>query len=87
VYPWIIRREEAYLLGRYPEEYASYCSHVPRFFPRLSQFTEPATWVVNPRLFRRTMIDVIWFVWLVALIEFVEALHESGLVSPWFALP
>jgi protein-S-isoprenylcysteine O-methyltransferase Ste14 len=87
VYPLIIRGEEAQLRQRYGAEFEAYCARVPRFLPRLSQYVEPASWTVNPRLFRRTMVDVVWFVWLVALIELVEALHEVGLVKAWFALP
>jgi len=43
--------------------------------------------VVNPGLFRRTMGDVLWFVWLVGIIELVEALHEYGFMKPVLRLP
>ena len=86
VYPLIIRREEAFLLGRFGAAFVDYCARVPRFLPRLSLYAEPPTWMVDTRLFRRTMIDVVWFVWLVALIELVEAIHEHGIVRPWIAL-
>ncbi len=33
------------------------------------------------------MFDVVWFAWLVALIELVEALHEHDIIKPWIALP
>jgi protein-S-isoprenylcysteine O-methyltransferase Ste14 len=87
VYPFIILREEAYLRARHGAEFEAYCARVPRFLPRPSGYSEPASWLVNTRLFRRTMTDVVWFVWLCALIELVEALHEYGVVEPWFTLP
>ena len=86
VYPWIIRREEAFLHERFGAAFADYCARVPRFVPRPSLYVEPAQWSVDTRRFRRTMVDVVWFVWLVALIEFVEEVHSHGLVQPWFTL-
>ena len=87
VYPVIIRREERFLSGHFGKKYDDYCARVPRFFPSPSKYAEPDAWVVDTRRFRRTMVDVVWFVWLVALIELVEALHELGVVAPWFRLP
>jgi hypothetical protein len=43
--------------------------------------------VVNPRLFRRAMGDALWFIWLVGIVELVEALHEYQLVTPLLRLP
>jgi protein-S-isoprenylcysteine O-methyltransferase Ste14 len=86
VYPIIIRREERFLRVKFGAAFADYCARVPRFVPRFSRYVEPPTWVVDTRLFRRTMLDVVWFVWLVALVEFVEAIHELGIIKPWIAL-
>ncbi len=87
VYPTIIRREEAFLHQKFGAAFADYCARVPRFVPSFSRYVEPPTWVVDTRLFRRTMFDVVWFVWLVALIELVEAIHELRIIKPWIALP
>ena len=87
LYPIIIRREERFLHLKFGAAFADYVGRVPRFFPAFSRFLEPESWVVDTRLFRRTMLDVVWFVWLVALIELVEAIHELGIIKPWIALP
>lgn len=87
VYPFIIRREEAFLREKFGAAFDAYASRVPRFFPRLAAYREPAQWLVDTRLFRRTMFDVIWFVWLVALIELVEALHELRIITPLISIP
>lgn len=86
-YPAVIRQEEAVLRARFGAEFEAYCARVPRFWPKLSDYTEPDTYTVNPRLFRRTMLDVIWFVWFVGIVEFVEALHEYHYVKPLIHLP
>lgn len=86
-YPVIIAREEQYLRTKFGDAFTAYAARTPRFFPRFSGLVEPESWGVNPRLFRRTMGDVLWFVWLVGVIELVEALHEYHIVEPLFALP
>lgn len=87
VYPAVIAREERDLRARFGAAFDAYCARVPRFLPRWSGLVEPDRWTVDPRLFRRTMFDVVWFVWLVAVIELVEAIHEYGLMRPLFSLP
>lgn len=86
-YPAVIRQEEAVLRERFGAAFEDYCMRVPRFLPRLSGYVEPETYVVNPRLFRRTMLDVVWFIWFVGILEFVEALHEYHYVKPLIHLP
>lgn len=86
-YPLIIKREEDYLRTKFGEAFAAYAARTPRFIPRLKLLKEPETWTVNPRLFRRTMGDVLWFIWLVGIVEIVEALHEYGIVTPLLRLP
>lgn len=85
-YPVVIMREEHELRARFGTAFEAYSARTPRFFPDFSKFSEPASYVVNPRLFRRTMIDVIWFVWFVGIIELVEALHELHVFAPIFWL-
>jgi len=85
-YPAVIRREEDELRAKFGAAFDAYCARTPRFVPDLGKFNEPALYAVNPRLFRRTMIDVIWFVWFVGLIELVEALHELQVFTPLIRL-
>lgn len=86
-YPVVIGREERFLRAKFGQAFADYCARTPRFFPRLGALREPETYVANPRLFRRTMGDVLWFVWLVGVIELVEALHNTRLLEPLIHLP
>lgn len=85
-YPAVIQREEAELRARFGPAFEAYSKRTPRFFPDFARFSEPASYVVNPRLFRRTMFDVIWFVWFVGIIEFVEALHNLQVFVPMIRL-
>lgn len=86
-YPAVIGREEAVLRARFGTEFDAYCASTPRFLPKFSGFREPETYTVNPRKFRSTMFDVIWFIWFVGIVEVVEALHEYHFIEPLIHLP
>ena len=85
-YPSVIKREEAFLRSRFGEAFDAYCATTPRLWPTFRDFRETESYVVNPKLFRRTMLDVVWFVWLVGIVELVEALHGLKLVEPMIRL-
>jgi protein-S-isoprenylcysteine O-methyltransferase Ste14 len=86
-YPGLIASEEAHLRQAFGAEFEDYCARTPRFLPRFSAYQEAETWAVNPRIFRRTMLNALSFIWLAGLVEFVEALHELHLIQPLLQLP
>jgi hypothetical protein len=53
---------------------------VPRFWPRLELYSEPASWSSNPRLFRRHILSDIWFIWIAAIIELIEGFRRAGML-------
>jgi protein-S-isoprenylcysteine O-methyltransferase Ste14 len=83
-YPAIIKAEEVKLRGLHSERYDVYCNSVPLFIPRASRLTEPTEYLVNPRAFRRSMIDALWFVCFVGLPEIVRALQEVKLLPVYW---
>jgi len=83
-YPGVMSREEARLREVHGEAFEQYIAATPRFFPSISRFREPESYVVNPRLYRREVFRALWFVWLVGLLEIIEQAHELGyLPSLW----
>lgn len=87
IYRPVIAREEASLRARFGEKYDAYRAQTPRLLPAMGGYHEPQTYVVKPRLFRRTVVDAVWFIWFVGIVEFVEALHEYHFIEPLFRLP
>jgi hypothetical protein len=79
-YPGIMEREERRLEELFGEAYGQYRQRVPRFWPRLQLYSEPASWSSNPRLFRRHILSDIWFVWIAAIIELIEGLRDVGVL-------
>jgi protein-S-isoprenylcysteine O-methyltransferase Ste14 len=79
-YPGITAREERRLEELFGEAYRQYRQRVPRFWPRLELYSEPASWSSNPRLFRRHILSDIWFVWIAAIIELIEGFRNMGVL-------
>ena len=80
LYMFTIRQEERYLGGKFGDAFVKYCARTPRFFPDPKLYQEPETWLVDPKQFRRTMLDATWFVWILAIIQFAAALHAHRLL-------
>ena len=77
-YPGIMAREERRLEELFGESFRKYRQRVPRFWPNSGLYSEPASWISNPRLFRRHILSDIWFVWIAAIIELLEGLRDVG---------
>ena len=86
IYPITILREERALLEIHGDAYRDYMSSVPRFIPKWRLFREPSEYQVNTKIFRREMIDSIYFVWIVGLFEIVEIMVEHGVIRTFFSL-
>jgi protein-S-isoprenylcysteine O-methyltransferase Ste14 len=85
-YPGVIHSEEERLLALYGERFEAYCRETPAFFPKWSLLKEPDTYTVNPKIFRKNAFGVLWFVWMVGILEMIEALHEAGILPVLFIL-
>ena len=85
-YPGVIRGEEKRLAKAHGEAFEAYRKKVPSFFPKFSLFQEPDTYVVNPKVFRKSISSALWFIWLVAILEIIETLHETGVLRVHFKI-
>ena len=79
-YPGIMAREERRLEELFGDAYRQYRQRVPRFWPRRGLYSEPASWISNPRLFRRHILSDIWFIWIAAIIELIEGFRRAGML-------
>jgi protein-S-isoprenylcysteine O-methyltransferase Ste14 len=85
-YPLVIKSEEADLLKRHGRVFKTYFEKVPRFFPRLSQLTEPNEYVVKPKVYKNHMLDAIWFILIVGFVEVIKALHALQILPTLFKI-
>ena len=79
-YPLVIKSEEKKLAGIHKEAFSDYCKSTPSFFPSFKLLAEPEEYTVKPKIFRRTLLEVWWFVVLLGVIEFKEALQQANLL-------
>ena len=86
VYPVTMRNEETKLSRVFGGVYDGYVRRVPRFFPKISLFSEPAEYIVNPKIFRREVFDAVFFIWVLGLFEFLEELATLEAVKPFISI-
>jgi protein-S-isoprenylcysteine O-methyltransferase Ste14 len=85
-YPMVIKAEQRKLAGIHKEAFSDYCKRTPVFFPSLGLLTEPEEYIVKPKIFRKTLFEVLWFVWLLGILELKEAFEHAGLLPTIFKL-
>ena len=72
-YPFVVNKEERYLLTNFGSEYQNYMARTPRWIPNFRLFYEPEEMPVIPRNIRRGILDAMWFLWFFILWEALEA--------------
>jgi len=88
VHYWLVMiHEERKMLEAHGEVYVEYMKRVPRFIPNPALYREPEKITVNVGIYRRTFIDVVWFIWAIIPLEIIDRLHEAEILPVFFYLP
>lgn len=85
-YPMVIKAEQRKLSEIHKEAFSDYCKITPVFLPCLSLLTEPEEYTVKPKIFKKTLFDALWFVWLLGIVELEEAFQEARLLPILFKM-
>ena len=85
-YPTVMKEEEKELREIHKEKFMAYCKTTPRFFPKISNFYEPEEYLVRPKIFKKSLFEVLWFVWILGILELAEALRKAGIIPNLFQL-
>ena len=83
----VIRLEERHMEGKFPAEYARYKQQVPRFWPRLRNYTSSETLVVSVRSIRRVLIDTVAVLLVPEAEDLLEVLHDHGILPVLWHFP
>lgn len=81
-YRMIIRAEERRLNELYGVVFEEYCASVPAFFPKISLFRTPETYVIHTRSVGRSMLHAMWFVWFTMLAHLLFQLQQRTAILP-----
>jgi protein-S-isoprenylcysteine O-methyltransferase Ste14 len=85
-YPVIMKDEARRMIDLHGEEYRSYCKRTPLFVPKFSILYEPETYTVHTKIIKKNIFGALWFVWIVGIIELVEALREAYIIPIYFTI-
>jgi protein-S-isoprenylcysteine O-methyltransferase Ste14 len=71
-YALVIRSEEKMLVHRFGEAFEEYRRVVPAVWPRFSGYRSRETFVIRPRKVLTGMVDAMWFLWALLLLQVLE---------------
>ncbi|MCX6876992.1 MAG: isoprenylcysteine carboxylmethyltransferase family protein [Verrucomicrobia bacterium] len=80
-YHGVIRGEEQRLAAIFGADFARYVAATPRFWPKWKISGNATVLHVDSRIFTRSLLEVIWFLFLVVFIEIVEVVKSKDLLS------
>lgn len=83
-YSKVILREEDTLRKSRGAAYETYCTKVPRFWPKFNLLSEPVTYTISTAELRRSLSEVVWFIIAGGIVEFLEGLHIAGYLPTYF---
>jgi protein-S-isoprenylcysteine O-methyltransferase Ste14 len=87
IFAVVVRREEAFLHGRFGPAYARYCVRTPRFWPRFDLYDDGSGGgVFTTRSLKKTLRDGAVFFLALPLTEVFENLHEAGVLRALVSL-
>lgn len=68
------------------EELAAYMKNVPRVIPNFSLLSEPELLTISPYGFKRTVLDVMWFMWVYLGLVIIMELHAYNILPVLFKI-
>ena len=75
-----VAAEEAKLATCHGGRFAAYRARTPRLWPNFRLLEEPTDYDVRPHAYRRWLVDALWFVWGLGVVEVITTLHEAHLL-------
>lgn len=85
-YAPLIKEEQKRLQEMHGESYQAYLSRTPAFWPRLSLLNEPEEYTVQPRIYRRSMGEAVWFIIFLGVFQMIGVLHDQSVLPNLFRL-
>lgn len=87
LYIALIKREEAFLLEKFGDDYRDYMKSVPRLVPRMKHYQAPDTIQMSPKHLNKAFTDAIWWIMAFPLVEVAEFIQGNGWIKPLVVIP
>ncbi|HWB46000.1 MAG TPA: isoprenylcysteine carboxylmethyltransferase family protein [Hyphomicrobiaceae bacterium] len=87
VFRSVVRNEEQYLAGQFPNEFPAYARRVPRFWPRPSRWQDVEELLIRPKTVQRTFVEASLFLLSIPAADLLEMLQRDGVIPVLFLLP
>jgi len=87
LYPSVIEEEESTLMRRYGDLFEDYQRKIPRWIPQFKYYNEPEEYMVKPRIFLKSMLESMWFMWFYMILQMIESLHQFNILPKFFLIP
>ncbi len=81
------RLEEKHLVAKFPQEYPLYTKKVPSFWPRVENYHSRELLSVSMRAIRRIAVDTSGIILIPMVEDFLELLHQHGIVPVLWYFP
>ena len=82
-YAVVIRAEERRLREIFGPAFDAYCAKVPRFWPRWHVTPSDTDLTMSPRLLKRCLLEVFWFLAAIVVIEIIELAKADHWWAVW----
>jgi len=81
------KMEEHHLQATFPVKYPQYRRRVPRFWPRFHNYRSQKTLVISVHAIRRATVDAVCVLLIPLVEDFLEILHQYGVVPVLWRFP
>jgi protein-S-isoprenylcysteine O-methyltransferase Ste14 len=86
-YRLVVRREEAFMMASFGDDFARYASRVPRWLPDFKLWQDVPEIAVRPHYLLFTLRDSAAFFIAFPLLDLIQTLHGAGVLPALLRLP
>lgn len=87
IYPFVVAKEEANLLGYFGDDYKAYCDRTPRFIPSFKLYSTETKVDADIKRMEKSLFDSGAFVLAFIALSAIRVAHDTGFIPVLFKLP
>ncbi len=84
MYKGLIAREQSFLHEKFGDEYDQYVGRTRALIPAFANYTAPETLEISPRYLTKSLLDALWWLAALPIIELTELVQSQGFLPTFF---